>query len=158
MVVEDGTGVEGANSYVDMPYADAYHLARGNAWLEGEDALVRATDYIDREFSGLFLGDRKAFDQSLEWPRKHVPIGGYKYFGDDVIPDALKKAVCDVALAMVQGTTETATGGAIKAEKIDDVGEFQYFEPTEYETSGFCVDVADTLRRFLRPANRLVRV
>ena len=31
LVVENGTGVTGADSYVDLTYLDAYHAAHGNA-------------------------------------------------------------------------------------------------------------------------------
>lgn len=31
LVVEDGTGIDGAESYVTLEYLNAYHLARGNS-------------------------------------------------------------------------------------------------------------------------------
>ena len=52
-VVENGTGLETANSYESVVNADQYHLDRGNSsWTNAslanrETALVRATDYID---------------------------------------------------------------------------------------------------------------
>jgi hypothetical protein len=78
IVVEDGTGLDSAQSYSSAADADAYHLARGNAaWASAtlsakEAALVRATDYIDRRWGLRMLGRRLSSAQALEWPRTHV--------------------------------------------------------------------------------------
>lgn len=40
LVVEDGTGINGAESYVTLEYLNAYHSARGNS---------KWDDYLDEE-------------------------------------------------------------------------------------------------------------
>lgn len=55
-IVEDGTGVDGANSYVDVAYADQYFLDRAiTAWTGADavkqSALVRATDYVTTRYT-----------------------------------------------------------------------------------------------------------
>lgn len=160
MIIEDGSGKPDSNSYVTADYAATYHSDRGNDWQGGDALLVRATDYIDRQFGDRFLGFRTDPEQSLEWPRKAVPKNGYQYsstYPSDSIPDALKQAVCDIALALSQDMPETPES-AVKRKKLDGVGEYEYFEPSTQETSGYGVDVADTIRHYIRPANRLVRV
>lgn len=63
LIVEDGTGVLNANSYVGIPYSFQYLSARGKltSWAAQtreaqEAALVSATDYIDKRFGTKFLG------------------------------------------------------------------------------------------------------
>lgn len=103
-IVEDGTGVEGADSYIDTDYADAYHAARGHtAWTDAavttaqkEAAIIRATDHIDRMFGSLFRGLKVLPTQGLAWPRN----GAYDDDGWplDEVPTLLKKACAEYAL------------------------------------------------------------
>jgi hypothetical protein len=66
LIVEDGSGVYGANSYVTISEADAYFLNRGNtSWADitattqlKEEALIRATDFIERKYGTRFSGFR----------------------------------------------------------------------------------------------------
>ena len=53
--VEDGSGVEDANAYVEFAYVDEFHLDRGNTEWTGADsvkqsAIIRASEYIDKRF------------------------------------------------------------------------------------------------------------
>lgn len=73
-VVEDGTGVSGANSYCSVADANSYFSDRGiSEWVGTDDvkshALVRATDFIDTTFGTRFLGEKISASQSLEFPR-----------------------------------------------------------------------------------------
>lgn len=93
-VVEDGTGIAGANSYTSVAFADAYFAERHNAAWTGdnnakEGALVRATDYIDAKFGSRFLNDRKFDYQILFFPRTGYTIA---------IPVILQKACAEYAL------------------------------------------------------------
>jgi hypothetical protein len=80
LIVEDGSGLRDAESYISVAGATAYHVARGHdVWTdagadEQEPALRRATEWIDASFRDLFVGLRKGGrTQGLEWPR----IGAY---------------------------------------------------------------------------------
>ncbi len=87
LVVEDGTGLPTANSYVSLCNALAYFQARGTAWSDiratGDQrsaALVRATAYIDATYRSRFPGYRTTGRlQGLEWPRN----GAYTEVPDD---------------------------------------------------------------------------
>lgn len=73
-VVEDGTGVAGANSYCSIADANSYFSDRGISDWQGNDtlkaqALVRATDFIDTTFGPRFKGEKVADSQPLEFPR-----------------------------------------------------------------------------------------
>ena len=97
-VVEDGSIVVDANSYASVAAADSYHSDRGNvAWgsldtTGKQQALVKATDYIDQRFGGRFLGYRIELNQSLSWPRVCT------IYERDEIPIKLKYAAFEYAL------------------------------------------------------------
>lgn len=60
LVVEDGTGVAGANSYESLASFKSYHDDRANSYAGSDDAaieaaLIRATQYIDRRWRTKFL-------------------------------------------------------------------------------------------------------
>jgi hypothetical protein len=63
-IVEDGTGIARANSYSNVPFADAYHYTRNNtSWASAaisakQAALVKATDYIEQRWGISFKGSR----------------------------------------------------------------------------------------------------
>lgn len=111
-VVEDGTGLANANSYISVPDADAYFADRGIAAWTGsntvkEQALVRATDFIETVYGQRFRGSVVTESQALSFPR---------YITDeDEVPTSLKRATCEYALRALSATllpdpTVDATG------------------------------------------------
>lgn len=63
-LVEDGSGVNGANAYMTVAEADTYFTDRGIAGWTGVDtikqtALIKATDFIEKRFSSRFLGQKQ---------------------------------------------------------------------------------------------------
>ena len=86
----------GENSYIDIDGADEYCAGRLHAesWEQADDstkekALKQATREIDRQP----LTGRKATDtQALAFPR----------YPDAEIPEAVKEACCEVALALLE--------------------------------------------------------
>ncbi|AMR77676.1 DnaT-like ssDNA-binding protein [Cupriavidus nantongensis] len=101
MAIDTTTGSPTADSYVSVAEADAYHSKRGNtAWAgvaadDKESALVRATGYVDAEYS--WKGVRASAGQALAWPRYDVRTDGYPV-DPDVVPQRVKDAVCELAL------------------------------------------------------------
>lgn len=108
IVVEDGTGLSTATSYVSLADANAWHAARGNAaWAlaseaNREIALVRATAALDMLD---YIGIKSDDDQALGWPR--VNAVDRDYYEITGVPTPLKSAVCAGALL------ELATSGAL---------------------------------------------
>lgn len=129
MIVEDGTGVDGANSYVDAAYAAQYFTDRGQTWAGSDGDLVRGTDYVDGAFE--WPGQRVEPLQSLAWPRKGVEFDGEPY-PSNVVPDPVKQAVCEVAQAIAADVPEQQGTGAVKSQKVGTL-EVEYFEPSGYE-------------------------
>lgn len=85
IVVEDGSIVTGANSYVSAADLAAYAAARG-VTLTGTDSvlLLKAMDYLE-SFDARFKGKRITRDQPLSWPRDGAVIEGWEW-GSTEIP------------------------------------------------------------------------
>jgi hypothetical protein len=133
-LVEDGTVVEGANSYVAVAFADAYHTDRGNTAWTGTDAvkqaaLIKATDYLQQLYNGRWVGWLVDDDQPLDWPRTYnrpaYPWVDYDITGE--IPDRLKQAVCILALESLSNDLNPALDRAVKREKVDVI-EVEYMD------------------------------
>lgn len=101
IVVEDGTQVPGANSYVSEAELTAYATSRGVTLTGNTEALLlNAMDYIE---SLNFIGVKASLDQPLQWPRFDVVIDGY-LFPSDEIPDLLKNGLMQTAMSIDAGT------------------------------------------------------
>ena len=116
IVVEDGTRVTGANSYVTEAELTAYAVARGIT-ISGdpEELLIKAMDYIE-ELD--FIGVKYQYDQALQWPRAYVMIDTY-YIDQDEIPQQLKDALCEVAISIDTDEDPLANVERVKKEKSD---------------------------------------
>ncbi len=125
IIVEDGSIVDGANSYVTTAELQTYADNR-NITLSGDlsELLIQAMDFIE---SLSFIGIKKTKEQDLQWPRCYVRIDGY-CFSNDEIPQELKKAELAVAVSIDQGngplsvierTTKSETVGPISVTYMD---------------------------------------
>lgn len=152
--VEDGSVVDGANSYVTLEYADAYMAERGkSAWAEKDEEtrkakIIAATEYIDNLYN--WKGVRKTARQELRFPREGiVDSDGYEVMG---VPLNLKKAVCEAAFIALTSSLflTNDANGAVKKKAIDNAVEVEYFNETETETEWTSVhQVLDKLLRGL---------
>jgi hypothetical protein len=121
IVVEDGTGLANAESYVSVAETDAYHQSRGNvAWTNLTDPTVKeqylrqATDYLGQRYALRWKGGRLNLSQALDWPRWNVRRSdygssyGYGYgslfiLDSRIIPPEVKKAAFELALRAIAG-------------------------------------------------------
>lgn len=130
LVVENGTGLAGAESYVSVADANAYHFARGQeAWSDGstaekESALRRATTFIDGRYGGRFSGTRaNGRVQALLWPRSGATdVEGWAIEG---LPLELVRATAEAALrelaspgSLSPDIAVTSAGGAVIRTKV----------------------------------------
>lgn len=84
LIIEDGSQVAGANSYISCDDARAYCAARGRVLpaKTGDDdsacelLLTRALDYIEA-MRAEFQGEKVSATQALQWPRQDVTVDGY---------------------------------------------------------------------------------
>jgi len=109
--VETGQGITGANSYVSLADALAYHADHGNAaWAASTDplrtaALIRGTAALDSIYGDRWPGKRLLYTQSLDWPRAYAwDRDGYPLL---LLPPQIVAATCEAALV------ELATPGAL---------------------------------------------
>jgi hypothetical protein len=135
LVVEDGTVVTGAESYVDLTYLNAYWSKRNNAAWKGttaqKEAAARiACQYLDNAYQ--WVGSRRQAYQPLSWPRSIYPQtmrrGRLTYWLDtdqvvvglDTVPDLLKQAQCELALEALGGALLPSLdrGGQITSETV----------------------------------------
>lgn len=99
LIVETGSIVPGANSYVSLADARAYVAARGAALpsddAEAEAVILKAMDYLE-SFSARFKGDRVNRDQPLSWPRVGAVIEDWSWG-----PAEIPRQVIAAQLALV---------------------------------------------------------
>lgn len=147
IIVEDGSIVAGANSYVSEAELTAYAAERGITLSGTEEALlIKATDYLE---TLEYIGDKKTADQDLQWPRENVRIDGFQ-FPDDEIPKELKHAQMSLAASIDAGVDPMATiGRATKREKAD-VLEVEYMDNAS--STAIITSVQRTLRKLLSGA------
>lgn len=134
IIVEDGTIVANANSYVTELELTTYATSRGIT-LSGtpEQLLIVAMDFIEQQN---FIGTKSTRDQSLQWPRESVWVDGY-YYEPDEIPVELKTSQMTAAISVDQGNDPSAIiEPAVKREKVD-VLEVEY-----QDGAGGSIDVA----------------
>lgn len=130
LIVEDGSGVAGANSYIDVATARAYTTARGLSLPVGDGAvevlLIKAVDFIEA-FREDFQGLKTVGTNALQWPRAGVTLDGYA-LADNLIPQVLKNAQAQLAVdANTQDLMPSSTGREVVMEKVDVV-QVQYAE------------------------------
>lgn len=130
LVVEDGTGLAGAESYLSVAGFQAFATARGYVIsgdvTELESALRLATTYID-SFWNSFKGNKVSQEQALQWPRSDVSIFGFTV-EEDELPQTLLDATAEAAYQQQAGTSllPSGVGGNVKFEKVGPL-ETEYF-------------------------------
>ena len=91
IVLEDGTGVPTANSYVNANMLEAYCADRAITVPDGDAdaALIRGTQYIEGHYRGRWPGSRTKYRglQGLSWPR----FGAYADDGSRMIYRGLQQ-------------------------------------------------------------------
>lgn len=98
MIVEDGTIVANADSYMTVAEFKTYWLGRNDTVCNDdpsiEASLVISTQYIDDNcFKGSIVSDA----QSLAWPRSKVYDKEGRLIASNVIPQSLKNALAEYA-------------------------------------------------------------
>ena len=140
-LVEDGSRVIGANSYITLEDAIQYQTNQNRTdWLalsenEKKSYLIKATHYVDTLFT--WRGQKKyGRKQTLNFPRIRLrDIDGYIVEG---VPEEIKAAVCEAAFYAYKADLEESElfttydeNGAIKRQRVEGAVEVEYFDSTE---------------------------
>ncbi len=122
LIVENGAGLNNAESYCSVAFADAYQSARGNAtWVDldeevKEQCLRRATDHIEQQYSESFKGCRVKIAQALSWPRYDAIVNGFT-LDSNVVPVAVANACAEYAARAFTETLSPDLEGQLVTEK-----------------------------------------
>jgi len=90
LVQNDNGTIADANAYIDVVFADAYFVDRGDEdWAgfsttEKQAFIVLATDYLD--FRYRYIGERHTTKQTTEWPRSNVIDESQEIRDTEIVP------------------------------------------------------------------------
>ena len=98
IIVEDGTIVSGANSYISVAELDTYAADRGITILASDKTvlLIKSMDYIE---SLGYIGITRTAGQVLQFPRSDMIVDNF-LLPIDEIPQLLKDGQAETALAI----------------------------------------------------------
>lgn len=133
LIVETGSIVDGATSYVSLEDARAYAAARGVTLpaddAEAEAIIIKAMDFLE-SYADRFKGERVERDQPLSWPRVGAVIEGWPWG-----PHEIPRQVVSAQLALIV----EINGGAdpfnppadlpVVRERVEGAVEVEYANP-----------------------------
>lgn len=132
LILEDGTGVVGANSYLsESEMGDLAELLGSDSWCNNTNkqiiSLIQASSFIDSRYYNRYCGERVSDDQGMEFPRR---INGV----DTGIPTNFKMAVASLVLQLLDtGSLDLNANleAELKSESIS-LGQNALSEKKEY--------------------------
>ena len=142
LIVETGTGVAGANTYVTQADLDAFWSQRGNpsfgtmAADSVEILVTQAMDLFHALFGSRLRGRRVKVDQSLEFPRADLYDNEGLLRPMTTVPPEVKKVLCLLVQKAIDGETipdSDASTAAVKKQR-QKVGDLEI--ETEYTSGG----------------------
>ncbi|AWJ93840.1 hypothetical protein Sp245p_28895 (plasmid) [Azospirillum baldaniorum] len=142
LIVEDGTGVAAANSYISQADLDAFWSQRGNpsfgtmAADSVELLVIQAMDLFHALYGSWLRGRRVKVDQALEFPRADLYDNEGLLRPKTMVPPEVKKALCLLVQKAIDGETipdSDASATAVKKQR-QKVGDLEI--ETEYTGSG----------------------
>lgn len=127
IVVEDGTVVTNANSFISTADADAYWADRGDSVWSGysgtqkQTAVLKAGDYLKSEARFEWRGSRISYAQLMPWPRSGAAILHGPSIPSNVVPALIKYAQIELAYRAALGDLQPDLdrGGMIKSSTVD---------------------------------------
>lgn len=138
LIVEDGSGVSAADSYISTADADTYWAKFGSPseWsnastAQKESALRHATRWIDEQYARRWAGVVTHSSQELRWPRSGVTDDEGRIIDDTEIPRVLSEAVCQFAfLHLAGGGLSRVVSSGVQSESLEGVVSRTYFAPS----------------------------
>lgn len=118
-VVEDGSGLATANSYIAVADADTYvtdYIRNASTWVALSTAnkqsyLREATQTVDLLFGRRWTGYRKDVSQGLDWPRSAgYDTDGYSIDGN-IVPSTVEVATVELAWRHLNDSGPSTTTG-----------------------------------------------
>lgn len=156
IVVENGSVVAGANSYITLDEYRTWANARGFTSEDSDTILeryiLRAMDYFEQL---LFIGNKANENQPLQWPRTEALIDGY-YADATEIPSQVKRALYEAVKVEADGTSQLLNQDRrTSRERIGDI-EITYADNSENRTITPALTFA--LSKIVRPSSSVSRL
>lgn len=160
LIVESGSGMATAESYVSVAAATTRQAALGNTnWAtlttaEMEQALRRATTHMGQAFRGRWYGARVNSTQALDWPRHGVTIDGYAVLST-IVPTDIANACSDLAFKAAGGDLAPDLARAVVRRKVGPL-ETEYDRNSPQATRYRAIDL--TLSPYLTGSSTMARL
>lgn len=126
LIIEDGSVVVGANSYVTLNELTEYAAARKIELSTAEDDLIalllESYDFVST-YEDYFAGIRVSpLEQTGAWPRKEVVVYGAQ-FPENEIPTLVKTAQIQIAVAASTGIAlfPSQTSASVSRETVGPI-------------------------------------
>ena len=160
LIVETGTGSSSAESFASVAQADTRLALFGNtAWgslatAAKEQALRRATAYMEQAFRTRWRGTRLLRDQALSWPRYGVEVDGWTVLST-IVPDDIADACIDLAAKASLAELNADLTRAVVREKVGPL-ETEYSQYSAETVRYVAIDMA--MAPYLRSGGATVRL
>ena len=164
LIVEDGSAKPDAESFASVADADAYLADRGyTLWAtmseaQQEQALRRATEYMEGYYGDRWGGYRATETQALAWPRVDVMATGCRgYVAPNVVPPQVRNACCALAFKAASGelARDDDPTMRVKSKTVGPLG-VVYQDSASSRVKYPAIDM--TLRAFLAGGSNEVRL
>lgn len=128
LIVEDGSIVSGANTYVTVAeftqFCSDRNININNSRGDESELLIQAMDYFEQQ---PFKGIKFIETQPLQFPRSDFYLDGY-LTDSDAIPQLVKDAQITIAISIMEHNDPLSTlDRAVKREQVD-VLEIEYMD------------------------------
>lgn len=141
VIIETGSLVAGANSFVTRDQVATYCDDRGYTFsvvdtAAADRAVIKAGDWMKNTQRIMYRGSLRTATQTMPWPREDASFYRGPTIDNDVVPQCVKDAQCELAYRTYAGTNiqpDLARGGQIKSEKVGPI-EVEYFDGAPPET------------------------
>lgn len=124
IIVEDGTGVENANTYLSIEEFQDIADMLGYSYSEfTTDAimqkLIRSSIILDSTYRYGFPGTRLKNEQGLEWPREEAHYYDGGEIASSVVPKEVKYGLVEMVYALGNNLQPVVSAnGSIKEERV----------------------------------------
>jgi len=155
LVIEDGSIVSGANSYITLAEYRSWANSRGiTADLSDailERYVLRAMDYFEQL---LFIGNKANENQALQWPRTEALIDGY-YADATEIPPTVKTALYEAIKVEADGYSEL--NNQERKTIRERVGDIEVTYASNSENRTLTPALTNALRKIVQSSNVVSR-
>ena len=154
LIVENGSKVTGANTYISLADARTRATALGvtisSTDADAESQLIRATLYVDRKYRARYQGYKVDETQALQFPRVYVVVDDYMIDSDE-IPQELIDAQVYAAAELEAGNSfyTNNDGRSVASEQVTGAVSVSYFNTGKRGSQIAFTAVEDTIRPLL---------